>query len=94
MWQLTGVVLAVLLVGGCTADGGSERDQVVAKLKSDVRTQGAPERTVDCVADWYMEHASSEQREAFLDGGAESQADDESARAALLECVKTATDGQ
>jgi hypothetical protein len=49
----------------------------------------------DCVADWYLTHASREQLQALLDGetgaAAEENAMPPQAEAAILDCLKDAT---
>ncbi|MFY1668484.1 hypothetical protein ACN27G_00765 [Plantactinospora sp. WMMB334] len=91
--------LGLALALAACADGGTERDDVVAKIRSDARMAGSSDRAVDCLADWYMENATAEQREAFLRGapgaagGAGSDPDSQAAvDAAVLNCLRRADD--
>lgn len=84
-----GAGLVLALAGGLAAcsDDGPDRAEIVAKIRSDPRMEGTPERVVDCLADWYMDDASEEARKAFLDGTTPPESDS----AAVLECLKGAT---
>ncbi|WP_018684428.1 hypothetical protein [Actinokineospora enzanensis] len=97
--RITGLALAALAVAAtlnaCAAEQPVDRDRIITRLKEDPRTQGAPDRVVGCVADWYTKYATPEQIRAFLDGETAAQdiervAPDQQARAAILDCLKSA----
>lgn len=82
-----------LCLGACGGSDEPGRSDVVAKIKSDPGMAGTPDQAVECVADWYMTHASADEREAFVEGkqgdrGVEQVAGTDEARAAILECLK------
>lgn len=89
------------LLGVLAACGGDEsvsRERIIDKIKSDPRTKDTPDKAVDCLADWYLKYATPEQVEGFVDGAAgdrplEQVAPDDQARTAMLDCLKSATDG-
>ncbi|MFY1690250.1 hypothetical protein [Plantactinospora sp. WMMB782] len=79
-----------LALTGCS-DSGPDRDDVVAKIRTDPRMAGSPDRAVDCLADWYMENATVEQREAFVAGESVTNPDEIAAvDGAVLNCLKLA----
>lgn len=89
-----GVGVTVRWAGG---EGQPTRAEVIAALKRDPRTAGVPDSAADCVADWYLEHASREQLRALIDGTGSTDANSldaavtSQAKAAILECLKEAT---
>ncbi|WP_422771501.1 hypothetical protein ACN28C_33680 [Plantactinospora sp. WMMC1484] len=92
-------VLGLALALTACSDGGTQRDDVVEKIRSDPRMAGTSDRAVDCLADWYMEYATAEQREVFLRGApgaagaAGSDPDSQAAvDAAVLNCLRRADD--
>jgi hypothetical protein len=80
-----------LTLAGC-GDDEPGRAEIVAKLTSDPRMADAPSDVVDCVADWYLTQATAEQRAAFVDGAEPPAIDDPEREAAILECLKGATE--
>ncbi|MDG4784878.1 hypothetical protein O7626_02840 [Micromonospora sp. WMMD1102] len=79
-----------LALTGCS-DTGPDRDDVVAKIRTDPRMAGSPDRAVDCLADWYMDNATVEQREAFVAGESVTNPDEIAAvDGAVLNCLKLA----
>lgn len=84
---VAGLALALTpLVAGCS-DDGPDRADVVAKIRSDPRMEGVPDPVVNCLADWYMEDASAQVRDAFLNGTTPPENNDP----AVLECLKGAS---
>jgi hypothetical protein len=90
---LVGTVGLFLLRGDAARP---DRAEIVAALKRDPRTADVPDAAARCVADWYLAHASREQIDALIegdtaDGTAADAAMSAAAKAAILECLKTAT---
>ncbi|MEQ4304927.1 hypothetical protein ABNF97_26680 [Plantactinospora sp. B6F1] len=81
--------LAMALTG--CSDGSPDRDDVVTKVRSDPRMAGTSDRAIDCLADWYMQNATAEQREAYVAGRASTNPDEIAAvDGAVLNCLKLA----
>jgi hypothetical protein len=91
---LTAIAVA-LAPAGC-GDDPSPRDEMVSRIKTDPQMAGADDRTVGCIADWYEDYATEEQRTALRDGGrvdaAGSAPAGSPAETAMVECLKLATD--
>ncbi|MEV4757045.1 hypothetical protein AB0J86_18300 [Micromonospora sp. NPDC049559] len=86
---LTALGLALALAG--CGDDGPTRAEIADKIRSDPQMAGTPDRAVDCLADWYLEYASPEQREAFLAGRADgAPAGNPEAERAMVDCLKLA----
>ncbi|MEU7903416.1 hypothetical protein [Actinoplanes sp. NPDC049118] len=88
--RLSAAFVLALTLAAC-ADDGPTRDEVVAKIKSDPRTADTPATVVNCLADWYMESASTAAREAFVEGSEPPANESADVDAAVLECLKAAT---
>ncbi|GGS58319.1 hypothetical protein [Actinokineospora fastidiosa] len=82
-----GAVVAVvgMLVSGCSST--DRRDAVIERIKADPGMADAPQAAVDCIADWYAEHASDAEYERFVAG---EPAEDTEPQAGVVECVKQA----
>ena len=85
------------VLAACGGDESPSREVIIAKIKSDPRTQGTPDKAAGCLADWYLEYATSQEVKEFVDGAAgdrplDQVAPDDQAKAAMLECLKGATD--
>jgi len=93
---LVAIGVAIALTPAGCGDDPSPRDEMVAKIKADPQMAGADDRTVGCIADWYENYATEEQRKALRDGGrvdaAGSAPTGSPAEKAMLECLKLATD--
>ncbi|AVT30370.1 MULTISPECIES: hypothetical protein [unclassified Plantactinospora] len=79
-----------LALAGC-ADDAPDRDDVVAKVRTDPRMAGTSEKAINCLADWYMENATVEQREAYVAGEKSTNPDEIAAvDGAVLNCLRMA----
>ncbi|MFD9891745.1 hypothetical protein ACFWY9_20595 [Amycolatopsis sp. NPDC059027] len=98
MTRLARGLTAVVLLGAlaaCSGDRTPGRDEIIAKIKADPQTRGTSDQTAGCLADWYLRYATPAETKAFVDGTAGGKAPDshgEQARAAMLDCLKTAAD--
>jgi hypothetical protein len=96
---LARIALAVALLvslAACGDDPGPGRDEIIARIQSDPRTQDTPDEAAACIADWYVKYATPEDIEAFVNGESDARtpeqiAPDEYAEASMLECLKGAT---
>lgn len=96
-----GLVAAVLVgsLAACGDDAGPGRDEIIARIRSDPRTEDTPEQAATCIADWYLKYATPEDIAAFVNGEPDARtpeeiAPDEQAEAAMLDCLKSATGSQ
>jgi hypothetical protein len=95
---VTAVIAAGVGVTVRCAGGESQptRAEVIAALKRDPRTADVPDPAAECVADWYLEHASREQLRSLIDGTGAADPNSldtaitSEAKAAILECLKEA----
>jgi hypothetical protein len=92
------VALAVSLAA-CADDTQPGRDEIIARIQSDPRTQDTPDEAAACIADWYVTYATPEEIEAFVNGEPNARtpeqiAPDEHAEASMMKCLKGATGGQ
>ncbi|MCR6489621.1 hypothetical protein M8542_43080 [Amycolatopsis sp. OK19-0408] len=90
--RLAAVALVLAATLSACGDEPPARDAFVAKLKSDPRTEGTPDPAVQCIADWYVAYATEEERDAFLNGQVVPAAGGEQARAAMVDCLKSAAE--
>lgn len=84
-------------LAACSGDESPSRDAIIAKIKSDPQMRGTPDEAAGCLADWYLKYATPQQIKEFVDGAAgdrplDQVAPDEQAKAAMLDCLKSATD--
>jgi hypothetical protein len=92
------VALAVSLAA-CSDDPQPGRDEIIARIQSDPRTQDTPDEAAACIADWYVRYATPEDILAFVNGDPNARtpeqiAPDEHAEASMLECLKGATSNE
>jgi hypothetical protein len=91
---------AALLVSlaACGDDPAPGRDEIIARIQSDPRTQDTPDEAAACIADWYVRYATPEDITAFVNGDPNARtpeqiAPDKDAEASMLDCLKGATGG-
>lgn len=91
-------LVAVAIVGSLAAcsDDQPGRDEIIARIKSDPRTQDAPDEVAACIADWYLRYATQDDITAFVNGAPDAKtpeeiAPDDPAEAEMLDCLKRAT---
>lgn len=92
-------VALVVSLAACGDDTQPGRDEIIARIQSDPRTQDTPDEAAACIADWYVRYATPEDIEAFVDGESDARtpeqiAPDEHAEASMMECLKGATGGR
>jgi hypothetical protein len=89
-------IVSVALYRASTPDR-PDRGEVISALKRDPRTSDVPDSVAGCVADWYLDHATTEQLRALLDGDQTTDPDTTDAtvtpeaKEAILDCLKDAT---
>jgi len=91
------VAVALLVsLAACGDDPRPGRDEIIARIQSDPRTQDTPDEAAACIADWYVRYATPEDIAAFVNGEPdvrtpEQIAPDNDAEASMLDCLKGAT---
>lgn len=94
------MAVAVLVsLAACSDDTQPGRDEIIARIQADPRTQDTPDEAAACIADWYVKYATPEDITAFVNGEPDARtpeqiAPDEHAEASILECLKGATGSQ
>lgn len=94
------MAVAVLVsLAACSDDTQPGRDEIIARIQSDPRTQDTPDEAAACIADWYVKYATPEDITAFVNGEPDARtpeqiAPDEHAKTSMLDCLKGATGSQ